>query len=103
MRLGLFLLAMFALVGTNRVGAAFEIPCAQQCGMEAEQAYHQCREQGGDEDECKAGAAQTFASCITTNCDGEPQDCQATCADVAMSIQNECLGACTEGDACAAL
>jgi hypothetical protein len=71
--------------------------------MEAEKAFHACREEGGAEDECKTTALQAFETCIATHCPSEPGDCPARCEEMASHVQQECLEHCAEGEACSAI
>src|SRR5262249_37544571 len=99
---GVVLASVIGLVLAAGVARAEEVSCAEQGGVEAEQAYQHCIGEGGSEADCKDAAAQTFQSCTENNCANQPQDCQAKCEDVATHVQNECLEKCTEGD-CASI
>ncbi|HXJ36202.1 MAG TPA: hypothetical protein VMS22_19390 [Candidatus Eisenbacteria bacterium] len=103
MRIGrIVVTAAFGLLLAARGAVAEDRPCAEQCGVQAEQAFQTCIEQGGSDEDCKAAAAQTFQTCVDTNCQTPPAgDCQSKCEESATGVQNKCLANCDAGDACA--
>jgi hypothetical protein len=103
MRSGRTLIVSLLAILAVRVALADEKDsCAAQCGMDAEQSYRQCVDDGGSETDCKAAARATFQACIESSCDdGAPQDCQGKCEDVAAHVEDECLEKCGDGEDCA--
>src|SRR5262245_39543586 len=64
MRFGrILVVSLIALTVAGRAMAEEKGSCSGQCGSEAEQAYHQCIDQGGGEEDCKQAAEQTFQGC----------------------------------------